>query len=79
MGITLFSDQCASDISRSVIAAGSLPNARSVIAQNHADVDQVLSQSRNTDEITSSGVERARFSWTTFHTMICVLLASSNA
>jgi hypothetical protein len=56
-----------------------LPNARSVIAQNHADVDQVLSQSRNTDEITSSGVERARFSWTTFHTMICVLLASSNA
>jgi hypothetical protein len=43
-----------------------LLGARFVIAQNHADVDPLLSQSRKTEKITSSGVGPARFNRTTF-------------
>jgi hypothetical protein len=41
------------------------------LAQIHADVDQVLSQSRKTDKVASSDVARSRVDWNTFHTTIC--------
>src|SRR5262245_26799890 len=53
-----------------------VPRARDWhLAQIHADVDQVLSQSRKTDKVASRDVARSLVDWNTFHTTICPLLA----